>query len=91
MANLFYFRLFSSALLVLYFMVKAEVAWGQGSGTEGRKEMVPGVFIFGLSHLQWQQQQPPLHLPRPTIPPMEWISMADQLVGLAVVTPWLMR
>ncbi|XP_050378496.1 GDSL esterase/lipase At1g71691-like [Argentina anserina] len=47
-----YFRLFSPALLVLYFMVlqQAEVAWGQGGDTEaGRKEMVPAMFVFGDS------------------------------------------
>lgn len=50
MAKQFYFRLFSSGLLVLYFMVlQAEVAWGQGGATEGRKEMVPAMFIFGDS------------------------------------------
>ncbi|XP_061988034.1 GDSL esterase/lipase At1g71691-like [Rosa rugosa] len=44
-----YFRLFSSASLVLSFMVlQAEVVWGQG-GTERRKEMVPAMFIFGDS------------------------------------------
>ncbi|PRQ20685.1 putative triacylglycerol lipase [Rosa chinensis] len=44
-----YFRLFSSALLVLSFMVvQAEVVWGQ-DGTERRKEMVPAMFIFGDS------------------------------------------
>lgn len=50
MAKHYCFGLYSFALLVLYLMVlEAEVAWGQGDGTETRREMVPAMFIFGDS------------------------------------------